>query len=440
MVAVGIVFLLVNLGQLAARNVFSAFAEYWPAFLILWGVAKLVEHADARRHGAVAPGLGFGGWLGLLVIVGLGSVATTIYRHVNGVNWAGVREEMARKGEADFLLGPKYEFTQQIDQPLAAGGRVTVLVEHGSVRVLPGTDDSVHMTVRKSVYAYDQAEADAVNSRAVPQVTANTGGLVIDARRRAEWAGTRMSLEILVPPKAALDLSTVRGSIEVRGQQAAVKASAARGNVTLEDIGGPVTVEVQGGDVTARGIHGDVVVDGRVDDAVLSRIDGAVDIRGDMMGDVRADAVAKGVRLKSARTDLELARLDGDLRMGGNMLRVSSATGPLRLSTRSKDIELEGIKGDVKVANQNGDIGLEPDPRALGNIELAGRKGSVRLHLPAEGAFSLDARVDHGELKSDFDLAMAKEDGRTHGSAVVNKGGPTVSLSTEHGSILIRRR
>src|SRR5689334_21802227 len=93
LIFVGVVFLLVNVGALGARNVCSAFARYWPACLILWGLSKLIEHVRARRSGAQAPGLGFGGLLVMILLVLFGSAATAAYQSAGRVNWVGVREE-----------------------------------------------------------------------------------------------------------------------------------------------------------------------------------------------------------------------------------------------------------------------------------------------------------------------------------------------------------
>ena len=35
--------------------------HYWPLLLIVWGVAKLLEHVWARQHGEPTPRLGAGG-------------------------------------------------------------------------------------------------------------------------------------------------------------------------------------------------------------------------------------------------------------------------------------------------------------------------------------------------------------------------------------------
>ena len=43
------------------------------------------------------------------------------------------------------------------------------------------------------------------------------------------------------------------------------------------------------------------------------------------------------------------AKLDGDLDLDSGDLRATNITGPVRLSTRSKDIVLDGVVGDVRL-------------------------------------------------------------------------------------------
>jgi hypothetical protein len=442
MVAVGAVLLLVNLGALDARSAFVAFALYWPGLLILWGMSRLTEFWQARRAGLAAPGLGLGGVFMLVVLVFLGTAVTSAHQYSERVNWAGVKEEVLKDDDLAFLVGQRHEFTESIDRELPAGATVRVAADRGSVRVSPSTDGRVHLILRKTLFAYERAEAERVQARVVPTIDSTPHELVIDATRRAEWAGARLNLDIRVPPRAFLDISVQRGDVDVRGREAGVVIRVSQGDVTLEDIAGAAAVQLHHGDLSARNVRGDLVADGRIGDVVVARVDGAVELRGELYGRVRADGVSKGVRLKSTHTDVEIPRLDGDFAIADGALRVNGATGPVRVRTRSKDVDLEGIKGDVKVENRNGEIELEPHPQApLGNIEVSSREGSVRLILPAAAAFRIDAFADKGGITSDFDLPGEKVgEGRARLSGVVNKGGAKVNIFAEHGSVRIRRR
>jgi DUF4097 and DUF4098 domain-containing protein YvlB len=441
LLAIGTVFLLVNLGTLNPRGVFIAFARFWPLLLILWGVFKLAEHAYARRVGATTRGLGFGGVFLLIVLLLFGSAVSAFHRHQEQINWGALREEInVREDGPGPFLGRRFDFSDTADYDLPPGAVLKVRINRGSLRVLPSRDGRVHARLRKAVIAYDGDDAAAVHSRMVPEILTSTGALVIDASRRADWAGGRLDMELEVPAKAVLDLFAMRGQIDVRGRDAAVRVEATHGQVTLEDVAGPVDARLHHAGFTARDIRGDVHVDGRINDTVFSRVAGVVELKGSLHGDVRADKVQGGVRIVSSRTDLDMSRLDGDLLMGDGRLRVNAATGPLRIKTHSQDIDVAQVTGDVKLENHNGEISFAPDPRApLGNVDVSSRSGTVRLTLPAASAFAMDARTDKGEISSDFELSTARDGDRLQATGVVNKGGAKVAVLVEHGTIHLRR-
>ena len=90
--------------------------------------------------------------------------------------------------------------------------------------------------------------------------------------------------------------------------------------------------------------------------------------------------VSKTVSFHSSRTEMEFSRLDGRLDLDSGDLRADSLNGPMRLTTRSKDISLEGLSGDLRLENSNGSVtvGLHKP----GNIQIDNRKGDVQVSIP----------------------------------------------------------
>ena len=441
MVAAGFVFLLVNVGTLSPRGVFVAFARFWPLLLIVWGVVRLAEHVYARYRGRTAAGLGFGGVVLMILFIGVGSAASAFHRHSEHVNWAALREEMnVREDGPGPLLGRRFEYTATADYDVPAGAIVKVRVNRGALRIVPSADGRIHARMRKLVLAYDEADAAAIEARVQPEILTSAGALVIDASRRSQWAGARLELELEVPPKAVLDLASNRGRVDVHGREAAVRVDVSHATATLEDVQGAVDARLHHAGLVARDVRGDVSLDGRIDETVLSRIEGAVSLRGSLHGDIRADHVSGGLRIASSRVDMLIPRLEGEVFAGEGRVRVHAATGPLRVKTHSQEIDVAAVKGDVKLENRNGEIALELDPRApVGNVDVSSRSGSVRLRLPAQAGFAVDARTDKGEITSDFELATTQDKDRLQATGIVNKGGPKVTVLVENGTIHLRR-
>jgi hypothetical protein len=437
LISLGIIFLLATTGRIPGREVFSIFARYWPLLLILWGVAKIIDHQQARKHGYRTPGMGAGGVFLLILLTFIGLGATGVHRASSHVNWDEFRDEFEINDDDGFsqIFGKKFEYTDQLAQAVPANGTVKVVCERGTIKVTPSADAQVHVTVNKVVYADDQAQADKYKESIAPRISTDGTTLNLDFSRHGDWKGGRTDLEVAIPKNIPVDLMTLRGDIDVRDREAYVKSHTSRGSISLENIKGNSEHHLRRGDFVAKNINGDLSIEGRVDDTQVANVTGTVTLNGDYMGDVQLSKVAKSVRFKSSRTDMEFVRLDGDLNMSGGDLTIRQMTGPFRIDTRSKDVHLDDYTGDVRIENTNAEIDLHP--KQLGNTEVQNRSGRIRLVIPGNANFEVNARADRGEVDTDFNLNKSEDRRAQTLAGVVNKGGPKVQLNTEHGSISI---
>ena len=93
------------------------------------------------------------------------------------------------------------------------------------------------------------------------------------------------------------------------------------------------------GDFSAHEIAGSVALDGHVSDVTVSEVGGTLALDGEFFGDTHLEQIASNVHFHSSRTELDLARLAGELTMDSDDLHIGQAVGPLRIITRSKNIE-----------------------------------------------------------------------------------------------------
>jgi DUF4097 and DUF4098 domain-containing protein YvlB len=195
------------------------------------------------------------------------------------------------------------------------------------------------------------------------------------------------------------------------------------------------------GSVRATDVTGDIEVEGRVDDVTLENVKGSVKLNGDFFNDIRLSKITKTVEFKSARSDIALASVPGDLEISGDSLRATDATGPMRLVTRSKEIHLEGITGDVQVDNANGDIEIRPaDKLPMGKISLTGKRGDISLTLPANAGFQVDATTRKGDITTDFSsLKIDSSSGGSHATGTVGNGAAKLQISADTGDIRINK-
>jgi DUF4097 and DUF4098 domain-containing protein YvlB len=252
--------------------------------------------------------------------------------------------------------------------------------------------------------------------------------------------GSAMDLEIQVPKNAVADLMTLRGNLQVEGREGNVKLHTSRGDVSVDDVTGSAEIHLRRGSIRARKVTGDVDVEGWVNDSSLSDIGGTVNLHGDFFGTMSLAKVGKGVRFKSSRTDLEMGRLDGDMTMEIGDLRARGVSGPFRIVTRSKDIHLEDVSGDIKVDSNHADVDLTSSKASTGAVEITNDHGHISVELPSKGSFQMNARTDHGDIQSDFgELKVENSDRESKATGAVGAGGPTVRLTNSHGDINIRK-
>ncbi len=437
LIVLGIVFLMGNLHMLSWARLGTIFAHYWPALLILWGVLKLVEHQQAQRDGLPPRGIGAGGIFLVIVIVVFGLMATQATRF----NWGELRDNMnIDDNDLNNIFGETYNFDDHLEQDIPAGATsLRVNDDHGAVRVSVANDNKITVTVRKRVGAESQSDADKYNGETKPTITATGGLLTLDARAQAAGDhAVQSDLEIAIPRKMELHITSRRGDVSVTGRDGDVEVNSQHGDVSVEDVAGSVKLNLEKCAAKVEQVTGDVHINGRLNEVTVADIKGAVQLEGEFGESVKLSRIAKNVNFKSSRTDMEFSRIDGDLDLDSDDLHADQVTGPVHLTTRSKQIRLENVSGDVRLQDANG--GIEVSMRSLGNVQIDNRSGDIQLSVPEKAGFRVDARTRDGEIQSDFpELKIDNGDHEAKASGSVGNGASHIVLNNEHDGIEIRR-
>jgi DUF4097 and DUF4098 domain-containing protein YvlB len=436
LIVVGLVFLLGNLHMLSWARLGTWFAHYWPVLLILWGVIKLIEYQQAQREGAPAPGIGAAGIFLVVVIVVSGLIATQAARF----NWSGIRDQInIDDDDLNNIFGESFNFDDHLEQDFPAGASLKVIDNHGAVSVHASDDNKITVVVRKRIGADNQYDANKYNDETKPTLTTIGGLATLDAK--VGGAGDHpvlTDLDISLPRKAAITIVSRHGDATIAGRDGDVEISDQRGDVSVEEVKGNVKVSLAKGSAKIEQVTGDVHVEGRLNEVSVGDIKGGVQLDGEFQESVKLARIGKTVTFKSSRTDMEFSKIDGELDLNSDDLHADNLTGPLRLTTRSKEIRLEGVSGDVRLKDENG--GVEVTMRSLGNVQIDNRKGDIQLSVPEKSGFRMDARTRDGEIQSDFgELKVANGDSQASASGSVGNASSHIVLNNEHGGIEIRK-
>ena len=198
--------------------------------------------------------------------------------------------------------------------------------------------------------------------------------------------GRRVSIsyEITIPANTETIASSGSGSITVADVAAPVEASAGSGSITLEEIGGSVDASTGSGSIRADGVAG------------------------------AFDASTGSGSIKMSQT----------------------APGDVKVSTGSGSSELTGVIGALRASAGSGRITVEGS--MTGDWDLKTGSGSVRVTLPADAAFDIEAESNSGGIDINHPLTVQGRISERRITGQVRGGGPLLKIDTGSGGVRVR--
>jgi DUF4097 and DUF4098 domain-containing protein YvlB len=438
LILMGILFLLGTMGIMDIHHLGSLFARFWPALLILWGILKLIEYEQAKRYGQPTRGIGVGGVFLMLFLIGAGLIATQASR----LDWKNIGEHIQigdDEGIDEIFGGQTFDYSGELNPLPSSFTSMRINDDRGTVTVNVSEDKKVRVSWRKKVHAEKQKDADGYNAKTDPAIVTADKVLVLNANTQgAGDKGVSTDLDIYVPANISLSVTSSHGDVTIAGMDGSIDINHRGGEVNINDQTGNVSLNLDGSSARLAHVKGDVTIQGKAKEVAVEDVDGEVHLTGDFQESVRLVRISKTVSFHSARTDMEFSRLDGRLDLDSGDLRADSLIGPMRLTTRSKDVALEGFSGDLRLEDSNGTV--EVGLRKPGNIQIDNRKGDVQVSIPPNTAVKVEARTREGEIESDFDeIKVDNRDRDSSASGSIGVNGPRLALNCDKGSIEIRK-
>ncbi len=443
LIVIGVVLLLIHTGRISAIGFFTWYGRFWPLLLIGVGVLRLLEWTiDRQRQPSDAPPMRYtvGGGVVFTVIV-LAFIGILV---AHGAQWHEDRQHgfgffAPNQWSNGSFFGQRHEENAPAEvRGIAANGSLSIENPHGDVTISGTSDDGqLHLSVRKEVYT-NSDETATDRFRELTPVFAGTDSSLTLRVPQVDNGGTDLTL--LVPSTVHILLNSNHGDVHVTNLKAPLTVTSNNGDVEIGAITGTVQVHAnhRRRDLNVRSVTGDVTVDGNGDEVNLSDIAGSATIHGDFSGGGHLQHIAGAVAYHSSRTDLSLARLPGELQLDGKDLSLNEAVGPMLVSTRSRNINLDKVTGDIKVVNSHGDVDIHVAP-PTGTLTVDNQNGNVNVSLPEKARFTLNAETSDGDTHSDFE-GTDTHGGRGMLSGTVNGGGGSaIRLNTSHGDINVSR-
>ena len=144
------------------------------------------------------------------------------------------------------------------------------------------------------------------------------------------------------------------------------------------------------------------------------------------------------INAQSGSGSQEIGNVDGAVRAqtGSGSIRIERAGGSLHAQTGSGNIQADSVGGEVRAQTGSGSVQVRQITR--GDVSVQTGSGSVTLSLPADAAYTLDARTGSGSISTAQPLTVQGRVGRNHLTGTVRGGGNNVHVRTGSGSIDIR--
>jgi DUF4097 and DUF4098 domain-containing protein YvlB len=435
LILIGALFLLNNIRP--DLSLIGMMAQYWPYLLIAWGVLRLVEilFLFGRSRSTPVAGVSGGEWV---LIVFLCIFGTGLYSFRNQVgHWraGNVRLPVLE------VFGEPFDYPineQRVPQNKA--GRLLVENFRGNARIVGADVTEVKVTGRKTIRALNTESASKADSITPIEVVAQGDLIVVRTNQERAQGENRVSadLEITVPKGMSVECRGRYGDFEVNDLTGNVEVVSDNAGVRVQNIGGTVRADLRRSDIIrAVNVKGQVQLKGRWNNIELENIEGQVIMQGNYSGDVQFRNVAKPIRFEGDQTQFNIERCPGEVRMARGYFNGNNLVGPIRINSRSKDIQISDFTQGLEISIDRGDIELRP--AGIGRMDIRTRSGAIDIALPASARFQLRAEVNKGDVTNDFgDILKVNNEGRggtIHGGA----DGPQITLNTDRGSITVRK-
>jgi hypothetical protein len=282
--------------------IWDLFSRWWPALLILWGLAKLYDHLVARRTGEITPATITGGEIFLVFLV------LMLVGAIGGYEW------MSKRGDMGDVRWPPWEQPYSFSEELPAkavkpSSPISISTDNGDLTVHAEDNPEIRVIVKKVAGGGSEEQAQKAAQQVGVAVSEAGEGYRVETRNQS--GRVQVNLEVHVPKQSSITARTPRGELHVAGVSGSVSAEARRGDIDVRDAGGDVTAEIELGDARIVGAQGNVKLSGRGGQVEIANVKGEATVEGEFYGPIRIEKVAKGARFVSRRTDLSVSQLSG---------------------------------------------------------------------------------------------------------------------------------
>jgi hypothetical protein len=160
------------------------------------------------------------------------------------------------------MFGESFDYPVSQRKPIGEKSRILFDNVRGNIRVTTGDAAEIKITGRKSIRAYNQADADKVDAQCPVEIVTEGDRVIVRTNQSqvSDDRRVRTELEVTLPRGVSIEGHGRSGDFEISGIEGGVAITSDASGVRLSKIGGNVRVDVKQSDLV-RAV--DVAWDGR---------------------------------------------------------------------------------------------------------------------------------------------------------------------------------
>jgi hypothetical protein len=331
---------------------------------------------------------------------------------------------------------------------------------HGPVTLEAGNSKTFNYTVRVSVRARTEAEAQRVMQRYTVRVD-----LLGDTAVLTAPAGPVISnVTVKTPRLEGATITTSDGAVEATGVDGGLQVETGAGDLTVDRIRGDCKLHTEGGDVKVGTVEGTLRCTtgaGKINvgwvkgEAVLETFGGDI-VATEIKGPVRAQTGGGGIHIIRAGAAVNTGTVGGPIVVdrAGGIVTARNMAGPVQVGAAG-GVQCESGTGGVRLTNIAGPMRVST---SLGNIMatllggkllsdsfLATANGDITVLIPSNVGVDVRAQNDMADttrrILSEYPAITVRRQGRQLvAEGKVNGGGPLLQISATLGTIFIKKQ
>ncbi|HEV8132006.1 MAG TPA: DUF4097 family beta strand repeat-containing protein [Acidobacteriota bacterium] len=407
-----------------ARGWFNGFqfaGRFWPALLILIGLAKIMDFYRLKGRAQFR----FGEVLGVLLIILVGLGAAQVPPDLGP--WMG---PWWVRGPNNPFVGPSFTFTEEKHfnvRPV----KISILNRFGNIHVTRGPGNEVTVRIEKVVYQEDDRKAKEIADQ-IQLVGEGSGDFSLRVNRKElENRNYRFKthLELQIPQKAAIMLENAYGSVDAAQLEGACTINNSFGPVRVESVNAPVEINARFDRVSVRQVKGNVRISAHRGDVVVGEVTGNLEVENSDQS-VSLENIHGSVRISSRHASIQISGVDKDLFVDApnSSVKLEKVKGKCEVHNSHRKLELEEVAGPVRIENDYGDIVLI-NLKSAASVDA--KHNSVKAETLRQGiSISGDAvRISLDEVEGPIRVATSLRD------VEISSFTGSVDVSTRNGDV-----